>query len=63
MKPNKAISVFIFIGIMGISLFLLYLALPMLIMMTGNILYLGVSVIVFIVIIVAIFNAGKRLFK
>ena len=63
MKPNKAISVLIFIGIIGIGLYLFYLVLPTLLVMASNILYLGVLVIVFIVIIVAIFKAGKRLFK
>ena len=63
MKPNKILGILAFIGVIGFCLYMLFLSLPMLIVFVSNIFYLGVFGILFIVIIAAIFNVGKRLFK
>lgn len=63
MNPNKFTGILIFIGVICFGLYLLYLALPMLLILTTNILNLGLFLIIFIIIIIAIFKMGKRLIK
>ena len=63
MNNKKIAGVFFIIGLVVIGFYFLYMALPFLVGLTSNILYLGFFGILFIVIIVAIFSFGKRLFK
>ena len=63
MKPNKIVGILVFVGIIGFGLYVLYMALPVLITVSANIISLGVFLVVFIFVIVAIFKIGKRLLK
>jgi hypothetical protein len=63
MNPNRFTGILIFVGVICFGLYLLYLALPMLLILTANILNLGLFLIIFIIIIIAIFKIGKKLIK
>lgn len=63
MKNKKIAGVFFILGVLILVFYLLYEALPMLIMFASNILYLGISLIVFILFLVGFFKAIKWFFK
>ena len=63
MKPNKIVGILVFVGIIGFGLYVLYMVLPALITVSANIISLGVFLVVFIFVVVAIFKIGKRLLK